>query len=523
VNSEATMNAVPWSTLGAGDTVRIHAGTVYHKQILISTSGTASQPIRVCGVSDGSGNLPELSGANATAKAGENFGTAPYSLQGYSGVLVNKAGTAYYGGQNYPKYIIIEGLKLSGYHQSNIYADVNDGVSKNYVSGAAAIRINRGGYITLRGNDISGCGNGYFTMSNNGVESYNTRNLLIEGNYFHGNGNNGSYLEHQNYLQAHGLVVQGNYYGNTLTGMLGSQFKARTVQQFVRYNYFEPAARVIDLVPVQDSPALVFPWVGLDAGELVNTSASDVVANYEAYQNAFVYGNIIHNRGISPAGWVIHYAADSTDQEANPGGTLYFYNNTINLSVISGESPGWRSGIVDLGVYGTPITTHTIWPTARLTNNDIHIRNNNSGPVFFWNRFKSDRVILYKNWVSTGWGTGDTSGGDGTGISNTNGENLAGIWQGGFLNTQVTGVANLIADTTLPFNATTYVPNDGGPLLSASTSLPDKAAALPALMQYSPVTGVMSLRPTARDIGAVEYVSGSPSKIPSPVKSIMIN
>lgn len=37
VRSEAEMDAVPWPTLGPGDTVRIHPGT-YHRQILLSSS-----------------------------------------------------------------------------------------------------------------------------------------------------------------------------------------------------------------------------------------------------------------------------------------------------------------------------------------------------------------------------------------------------------------------------------------------------------------------------------------------------
>ena len=517
VTTEAQMDAVPWSALRPGDTVRIHAGTVYHRQLLISTSGTDSQPIRICGVPDGNGNLPELNGANATAKPGSQFGTGAGDIQMYGGITVYNYGAAYYGGANYPKNIIIEGLKLTGYNHGNTFTDLSTGLITAYSNGAACIRIQRGGKITLRGNDISGCGNGYFTMAKNGIESNITRDLLVEGNYFHGNGVVGDYLEHQNYLQAFGLVVQGNYYDYSLPGSPGGQLKSRSVQQFVRYNFFEPAARIIDLVEEQDDTPLVFPWVGLDPGELPFTSPSDVVANLEAYQNQYIYGNIIHNTGNRATSWMVHGAADTGSQDTNYGGIVYFYNNTIYHSIPSNIA--WRSGIFDFGPYQTAVSTHTVWPTARVTNNAIYLDSavSPSPTTFFWNRYMADRIMLDKNWVSSSWGTGYMAGGDGTGIANAT-VSTANVWQGGQQATQVSGLSNLITGTSLPFNQTTYIPIGDGPLVNSNDSLPGKAATLPPLMQYSPVTLVMSPRPNRQDIGAQAYASGS-SDVTAPVRS----
>ena len=498
VTSETTMDAVPWSTLVAGDTVRIHAGVVYHKQILISTSGTDSQPIRICGVPDASGNLPEINGANATAKAGTNFGTYPWGLQQYGGIIIYNYGASYWGGANYPKNIISEGLKLTGFHPSNTFSDLSNGNAITaYSNGAACIRVQRGGNITLRGNDISGCGNGYFTMAKDGIESAITRNLLVEGNYFHSNGIFGNYSQHQNYLQVFGLVIQGNYYDFPLAGMSGGQLKTRAVQQFVRYNYFEPAARMLDLVEVQDDPQLVYPWAGIDPNELPNTSPSDVVANYEAYQDKFIYGNILHNVGPSITGWMVHGAADN-DQNGNSGGVLYLYDNTFF------QTSGWRNGIIDFGPY---YGTNNVWPTARLTNNAIYISGWSSGYLFFWNRYGPDRVILDKNWISDIWGSGNLAGGNGTGIA-APGPGQGGssaTWQGGLYNTQVSGVSNLITGSTMPFNSSSYAPNTSSPLINAGVSLSNAAALMPPLMQYSPISYLMSPRNNAQDIGAVAY------------------
>ncbi|MFZ4859894.1 MAG: hypothetical protein ACOYL3_26300 [Desulfuromonadaceae bacterium] len=522
VTNEAEMDAVPWSTLGAGDTIRIHAGT-YHKQLLISTSGTDSQPIRICGVPDAAtGALPELNGANATAKTGSLYGTGLGDMQIYAGITIYNWGAAYYGSTP-PQNIIIEGLKISGFNKNNKFTDLATGLITSYASGAAPIRVQRGGNITIRGNDLFDNGNGLFTMSKDGISSAMTKNLLVEGNYFSENGVVGSYLEHQSYLQAFGLVVQGNYYATKRTGDLGGQLKTRSVQQFIRYNYFEPAARMIDIVEEQDDVPLVFPWYGLAVKELPYTSTADVIANSEAYQNQFVYGNILHNSGSIVTGWMLHCAADTSSQDYNYGGTVYFYYNTIFDGVASNQV--YRSGIFDFGPYQTVVSTHTTWPTARMTNNAVYLNTATSPSLttFFVNRYKSDRVILDKNWFSTAWGNGKSTGGDGSGISIASGDGGVGAtWQGGTLATQVSGIANLLTGSTIPFDPISYTPVSAGPLVNSSAPLTGLATSLPPLMQYSPVSRVMSVRDNIADIGAVSALQGPPKPAP-PTRLIKTN
>lgn len=513
VTNELEMDTVPWSTLGAGDTVRVHPGT-YHKQILLSTSGTDSQPIRICGVSDSSGNLPILDGTNASAAKGSKYGTGLGNMQMFGGIMIyswDGAHSGYYLGAVYPKNIVIEGLKITGFNRSNSYTDLSTGLVTAYHKGAAPIRAQHGGNITIRGNDLSSNGNGLFTMCKS-MESGVTRNLLVEGNYFHNNGVANDYLEHQSYLQSFGLVVQGNHYDYPLVGMPGSQLKTRAVQQFIRYNYFEPAPRILDLVEVQDATNIVFPWVGVETAELRNTTPIDVVSNYEAYQHRFVYGNILHNSGSAITGaWWLHAAGDNT-QSTNPGGTTYFYNNTIWSSIDAGSN--WRSGLVDLGPYGDAYTSHSIWPSVRLTNNAIWL-NGLATKLFFWNRYKADRVIIDKNWVTQGWGTGDIKGGDGTGIASASATNM---WPGGQLNTQVSGIVNLVAGSSVPFDPVTFAPTNASPLIKASVALPGLSASLPPLMQYSPVTHLMTQRATLLDMGAVG--TGAPSSVVKPASDL---
>ena len=66
--SLATIGAVPWATLAAGDVVRIHyRAAPYAEKWVICRQGTQALPIIVQGVPDtGTGALPVITGASAT-------------------------------------------------------------------------------------------------------------------------------------------------------------------------------------------------------------------------------------------------------------------------------------------------------------------------------------------------------------------------------------------------------------------------------------------------------------------------
>src|SRR5262249_50749004 len=104
-----SVNAVPWETLGPGDTVQIHwRPEAYREKILISTSGTELEPIRVLGVPGPQGQLPVLDGDGATTRAQAGY---PFAATQDRGLLtitrdVNHA----YGFK--PGHIFIEGLDL---------------------------------------------------------------------------------------------------------------------------------------------------------------------------------------------------------------------------------------------------------------------------------------------------------------------------------------------------------------------------------------------------------------------------
>src|SRR5262245_27726401 len=65
----ANVGDVPWEALNAGDTVLIYARpTPYREKWVISRAGTALAPITVRGIADAGGNLPVISGDNATTR-----------------------------------------------------------------------------------------------------------------------------------------------------------------------------------------------------------------------------------------------------------------------------------------------------------------------------------------------------------------------------------------------------------------------------------------------------------------------
>jgi hypothetical protein len=86
--------------------------------------------------------------------------------------------------------------------------------------------------------------------------------------------------------------------------------------------------------------------------------------------------------------------------------------------------------------------------------------------------------------------------------------------------TQVSGLSNLVTGMTIPIDSFTYAPLVGSSLLNSGVALPELAANLPPLIQYSPVTHLMSLRTSFKDMGAVESSSLTTLKPPTGLKGI---
>lgn len=293
----ASIGSVPWHTLQPGDTVWIHwRESPYREKWVIGREGSAAAPISVRGVPGPGGQRPVIDGDSAVTPSPLN-----YWNEGRSVIKV--------GGSNVPensvaRWILIEGLDVRGARPPNTFTGDN-GAVQSYSMNAAAIHVELGEHITIRDCVIRDSGNGIFVSSFGPDVS---RDILIENNYIHSNGNVGSNLEHNTYTAAIGIVYRCNRFGPLLSGAGGNNLKDRSAGLVVRYNWIEGGNRQLDLVDAEDST---------------------IIRDDPSYRRTDVYGNLL----IEPPGagnrQILHYGGDSGAVGDYRKGTLYFYHNTV--------------------------------------------------------------------------------------------------------------------------------------------------------------------------------------------------
>ncbi|MEP7121156.1 MAG: hypothetical protein ABJE95_09610 [Byssovorax sp.] len=345
-----SLNAVPWESLGPGDSVRVHwRATPYREKVLIANQGTATDPIVFCGIPDGpSGAPPILDGRGATSRPQVKFGPNPGQNSNVesAGVVIVFPGVHWY--QQKPKYIVIAGLQVQGARTDPdpAKADFTDvaGKPRKYTtysgkSGASAIYIWGAENVTVRGNVLTDSGNGLMALSQFD-EKTTSRHLLIEGNDFHGNGNPGSYGTHNAYTEAIDIVYQYNSFGRLADGAEGDAIKDRSAGTVIRYNRIEPGEFMINLV---------------DA----SSGNRDALVADPTYADSWIYGNVLIDRpnpntAVFPGGigfitngvyWssalshaIVHYGGDSGNVAYYRRGTLHFYANTVVIQADASQN-----------------------------------------------------------------------------------------------------------------------------------------------------------------------------------------
>ena len=351
---------VPWATLQPGDIVRIHwRPEPYREKWVICRQGTADQPITVTGVPGPNGELPVISGVNATTPANLNF----WSEQ--RGVI--KIGGANIPADTMPRFIVIEGLEIRGAHPDYQFTGRNN-VVQNYASAASPIFIEKGENIIIRNNIITDGANGLFAASSDSAQS---RNILVEGNYIYGNGIVGSIFQHNNYTAAINITFQFNRFGPLRSGAPGVNLKDRSAGLVVRYNWIEGGNRNIDMVEGEDTA---------------------VIRNDPAYRKTFVYGNVLIKQD-GGNNQVVHYGGDNGNPATYRKGKLYFYNNTI-YSLRAGTTVLMRLSTND--------------ETADARNNIIF---NTAAGTSLAMLAEAGQLTLANNWAKTGWRNSHEGGG----------------------------------------------------------------------------------------------------------------
>jgi methionine-rich copper-binding protein CopC len=364
-----TLGSFPWTGLLPGDTVDIlwQAGG-YHEKLLISESGTAAEPINIVGVPGPDGQQPIIDGEDATTSSQFHYYYTP--LEENSLVLIQRSADQPY--EYLPSYINISGLEFRDAYQDYTFTDAT-GATQTYAAFAAAIYVEGASNITIANCTLDNSGLGLFALSN-GDASHTTSDMMVEGNYFYGNGVPGSNGEHNSYCEVDGITYQDNDYGPLRAGSLGAELKDRSAGAVIRDNYFSPAAHMLDLVDAEDSPTIL---------------AAD-----PAYANTYVYGNILDNTGANYTILPVYFGGDSGDT-ANYRPNLYFYDNTV--VDVADQSSDWRTIMFELATSAQNVyAANNIFYDAPATVG--------STPTLFeFSTSQGNISFSPTNWVSPGW------------------------------------------------------------------------------------------------------------------------
>ncbi|MFO0553998.1 MAG: right-handed parallel beta-helix repeat-containing protein [Polyangiaceae bacterium] len=297
---------VPFESLEAGDTVRIHyRPEPYREKLWVGGVGKADAPIRVCGVKGPNGELPILEGSGATTRKNLPFPFDGHQARGLIVVGWRRGGPW----QEQPEHIVIEGLELRGASPPNKFID-KAGTETAYVDSAAGIFVQRASHVTIRGCVIHENANGLFVGSAGNEEL--TRDVLIEDNEIFDNGIPDSFYQHNVYNEASGVVYQFNRFRSPRAGkggvVQGGNIKERSAGVVVRYNWIENGAHLLDIVDSQE--------------------ARDPNVKEPTFHETFVYGNVLV-RGPVPSGSMVHYGGDSGLLDTYRKGKLHFFQNTV--------------------------------------------------------------------------------------------------------------------------------------------------------------------------------------------------
>ncbi|MGO9598646.1 MAG: Ig-like domain-containing protein [Isosphaeraceae bacterium] len=473
-----TLGSFNWSSLKPGDTVNIHwQSGGYHEKLLLSESGTASQPINIVGVPGPQGQQPVIDGQNATTSSQFQYFYNP--LQENAVVLITHAN----GSSATPSYMNISNLEIKDAYDGYNFTD-NTGATQTYSSFAASIDISGGSNITIQNCTLDSSGLGLFALTNDS-SSLMTSNVMVEGNYFYNNGVPGSYGEHNSYCEVNGITYQYNYYGPLRSGSAGAELKDRSAGAVIRDNYFTPASAILDLVDAEDSSTL---------------------ESLPSYTNTYVYGNILDDTGPNYTSLLVHFGGDSTNPGYRPN--LYFYDNTV--VTMANQSDAWRTCMFELDTTGqTAYVANNIFYNAAATSGD-------NPSLFEFSGGTGNVNFSPTNWVSPGWltsesaemGTGysGTISGTGTFLSPTSNnagfENLSGQGVSPPDNYQLVSGSSAIGSAgTIPSSWTTAT---GWPGLPTEQFVPPSTG----------FGGTGTARTSVADIGAYQAGSATPPASP---------
>jgi len=495
--------------------------SVYPEYYDIQSSGTPSQPIIVCGVADANGNLPIMDGTNATAQSdvATNQGGGIITLWPGS----NPFPFGYWqGGSLGPSYISITGLHLRNANSTIKHYLPGSSSATNWDNFTACINFHSGSYVDISGVELDNCSNGLFSDDNdsNGWATI-TQNLTFIGNHVQLSGDpTDAGSTHQTYAQSFYALFEGNRVDNP-TQYVGHQFKWRGVEGIFRYNYLgDGAQRLFDLVDNSDGLAYTTFEEYLSGGwwGYGDTAGANVIAGYqESEQKDFIYGNEMLG---TTAQAQIHYAYDQdTDGLQNRNGILYFYSNTLDNAQMIFDNGDWGAGSNTYLQPRVDARNNILWARTVAWSGIIQMEFATSAAIVLdattnllqANTFTISPPILGALWQ------------DGTAAGWPNNCNGTCPWPLTIpINTHLYGLsaANYLTSSTLPYNATTFIPPAGSAAIAAGTELSgNPLSSMPVRWQYNVATAALTPRIDPLTLGAADSSTSTVSVAATPTFS----
>ncbi len=425
----AKLSDVPWGSLKPGDIVNIHykAGG-YHEIIQVSQAGTAANPILIRGIADPTtGALPIIDGNGAVMDPHVDFRNPVF--ENFGVIIVTPRKKNYVYGTTFPSWITIESLDIrNALYKADGSISFTDqhGKTRIFDSFACGIYIEFAQNFTIRGCEISFNGNGIFANSKNQA-AQSSKNLLIEKNYIHDNGQpnipglSNGYHEHNIYVESDGAIYQYNRFGPLRKGCHGTMIKDRSAGTIIRYN---------EVVSTECSNvfAILDPQGGADYLEFK-----------PYYPDAYVYGNVITMKASTfNLGIIVWFGAynGASYYPTEHRGTLYFYHNTV----VNHQAVGAAFQLTDKEYTPTPDIYEKVDCRNNIFYTDTSINSNQYYAFKMVVTTANGTVDMGTNWLSpgttklwlgheggstvNGWANqliGDKNGANNPGFANING------------------------------------------------------------------------------------------------------
>jgi fibronectin type 3 domain-containing protein len=507
--------------------------STFHEYYQISSTGTPTQPIILCGVPDSLGNLPIVDGSNAKGQSDIDTNGAAAG----AGIITAWKHDSPYGywqdGSPGPNYVSITGLHIRNANVNYSYYPPGSTTLTPYGEFVGCVSLYSGTYIDVSGNELDNCGLGLFTMENasNGWNAV-TQEITVMGNHIQYTGEAGDYSEHEAYFQAWYGLMQGNLLDNFTSGAEGGGIKWRGVEGIFRYNSLATGpSRDFDLVENQDgAPYVEFEDYLGAPGDTVcddsllclgDTAGANIIAAYqESEQKDFIYGNLIFGTSAEVQ---IHYAADDSGGMQDRNGTLYFYSNTLDNAQIIFDNGQWGDGYDPFLQPRVDARNNILWARTVAWSGVVQMVFGHYATIIMdatTNLMQAGTFTIATPIEGAIWQDGTQEGWPSTCDSTPC------FWPLTVpLNTHLYGLsnANYLTTSTLPYDATTLVPVAGSAAIEAGTPLsvagaydqasPGILATMPVRWQYSMATNSLTPRSDPLTVGAEDYsaAEGAPA------------